>query len=318
MKIDLVASEPHYFQHMLPVFNALPDHLRGTIQPLAAPGRAQRPPFGHVALVAGWQDVEPLRGRSAMIYVEHGAGQTYANFAHHPSYSGAGGTRHAGVLGFIAPSETVARRWTSAPSVAVGCPKMDEWIGAPQPVEPAVCFAWHWDCRVAPESRTALPHYLAALPAIAHRYRSQGFKVYAHWHPKWRGQSGAEWEQAYGIEPLTTDREVFEKASILLVDNSSLAYEFALLGRPAVSLNAPWYRRDVEHGLRFWSDIPGIQIDGPEELLCLNLWDLLHDTDLRLHSERERVRALSKVYATQDGTASARAAAWIAELMAKV
>lgn len=319
MKIDVVSSESHYQSHLLPIFEALPDHLRGNVLPMAPPGEATRPPMGRIAMVAGWQDVNPLRGQCPMIYVEHGAGQVYVDALHDPSYSGSGGRRHSGVIGFIAPSETVAERWTSAPSVAVGCPKMDKWLNAPMPEKPSICFAWHWNGSTAPEARSAYLHYGPQLHEIINLYKSMGFRVFGHEHPKWRGAMNRMWED-YDVEILYTDEEVFAQASILMVDNSSLAYEFALIGRPVVSLNAPWYRRDVEHGLRFWEYVPGIQVEGPERLLSLNPWDLLHDTRLAGVCKEGGRLAADYAYAKPPAgmTSSQCAAQWITDLVGEV
>lgn len=312
MKIDVVASEWHYLAHMLPIWNALPDHLRGTVHPVGPVGR---PPMGRIAMVAGWQDVAPLRTQCPMIYVEHGAGQTYVDRLHDPSYSGSGGNRHIGVIGYIAPSETVAARWQSAPSVAVGCPKMDAWLGVPRSnQEPTVAFAWHWPCALVPETRTAWDHYEATFPSIVDRFREQGWRVTGHSHPKWRGEFDAAYTSV-GVDVLPQDYNVFREADILIVDNSSLAYEFALLGRPVICLNAPWYRRDVEHGLRFWSHVPGIEINEPEELLAFNLWDLSVESPTGMVSEFRRTQAVEHAYAVRDGSSAQRAAEWITSLV---
>jgi hypothetical protein len=44
-------------------------------------------------------------------------------------------------------------------------------------------------------------------------------------------------------------------------------WEAAALGIPVVVVNASWYRRDIDHGLRFWeySDI-GPNVDHPADL----------------------------------------------------
>ena len=313
MKIDVVWSEPQYLSHMESIFEALPDRLRGSILPRCQPGEAVRPPMGHIAMVAGWQDVAPLRGLCPMIFVEHGAGQTYeAGEAHNPSYSGSGGFRHKGVIAFIAPSDTVAARWTTAPAVAVGSPKMDRWIGCPSPKEATICFAWHWPAvGTAPEARSAFDHYRARLPEIVDLYTQMGFRVVGHEHPKWRGKMAEFWSKELNVPVLASDVDVFEQASILMVDNSSLAYEVAMLGRPVVSLNAPWYRRDVDHGLRFWSHVPGIMVDGPDDLLGLNPWDLLNDTEIAHMSATLAANAVEHAYKFRDGSSSARAAAFI-------
>ena len=300
MKIDLVASYPHYRDHLLPIFKCLPAELQGDARPGAKPGR------GNIALVAGWADVAPLRGSHRMIYVEHGAGQSYVDASYQPGYSASGGRRHQGVIGFVAPSQHVADNWKTAPSVAVGCPKMDAYMGLTPIGPPSVCFAFHWDCLIAPETRSAFSHYQPRLTEVVDRFRAQGVGVYGHAHPRWEGRLD-KWLATAGMTPAPDDRTVFQTASVLFVDNSSLAFEFASLGRPVVSLNAPWYRRDIEHGLRFWSHIPGIDIDDPEQLLTMNVWDLIHDDPGRT----KRDLAVAHTYAYMDGSSARRAAEWV-------
>jgi hypothetical protein len=314
MKVDLIASEFWYRDHMLPIFECLPTRLQGHVFPLAPTPR--KPLFDHVAMVAGWQDVVTLKGRAKMIYVEHGCGQAYLGdekMATLPGYSG-GAERHPrDVIGYICPSETVAARW-SAPAVAVGCPKMSAYGGEQNGklrIGPlAACLAFHWDCRLGPEMRSAFDHYRPRLAVIADSMRDQGFIPYAHSHPRWNGFLDALFV-ACGFEVLATDRDVFDKADMLIMDNSSLMYEFASLRRPVIALNAPWYRRDVEHGLRFWSHVPGVQVDSPEQLLEL---------DLLSHLTKDPARALrnaavAEAYASTDGGAAQRAAAWITQLL---
>ena len=174
----------------------------------------------------------------------------------------------------------------------------------------AACLAFHWDCRLGPEMRSAFDHYRPRLAVIADSMRDQGFIPYAHSHPRWNGFLDALFV-ACGFEVLATDRDVFDKADMLIMDNSSLMYEFASLRRPVIALNAPWYRRDVEHGLRFWSHVPGVQVDSPEQLLEL---------DLLSHLTKDPARALrnaavAEAYASTDGGAAQRAAAWITQLL---
>jgi hypothetical protein len=317
VKIDVVASEPHYFRHLTPIWAALPAELQGTVHPLYQPGYVSRPPMGRLALVAGWQDVAPLRGLCNMIYVEHGAGQTYADAPHDPSYSGSGGQRHRGVIGYVSPGATVASRW-SQPAAAVGCPKMDARLRAPRKTigtRPVVVFAWHWDCRIVPETRSAWQHYADRFHEIIARFEQQGFAVFCHSHPKWRGELDHTFDML-GIPHFDSEDEVFDHADVLIADNTSLAYEMALLNRPTLMLNAPWYRRDVEHGLRFWACPPGPTLSGPDELMAINLWDLFHDSQLKTTADAMRVIAVAHTYATNDGTASEKAAAFIAQLVA--
>lgn len=312
MKIDVIASESQYLAHMVPIFECLPRDMQGEVHPLR---EVLRPPNrARVALVASWQDVQPLRQQCRMIYVEHGAGQAYGGDDKHgylPGYSVSGGVRHQGVIGFISPNQACADRWKTAPAIAVGCGKLDQYVGM-KPIasaQPNVCFVWHWPCELAPETRTALPHYQEHLPEIVERFKQQGFGVFGHAHPKWFGKiEQMMWDA--GMTVLATDRDVFLNADIVLVDNSSMGPEAMALDRPVVWLNAPWYRRDVHHGGRFWDWTQGVRtIDEPEELESLNLWDVLGD------DPAPRAKIVSEVYAFTDGSSSQRAADFIEQIL---
>ena len=312
MKIDVSASQPHYLDHMLPIFEVLPERLKGTIHALETPCR--QPYRGRIAMVAGWVDVQRLRNMSPMIYVEHGAGQAYLGdpkTATLPGYSG-GGSRHSGIIGYVCPSDMVAERWRPAPAVAAGCPKMDAWIGVEPRVAHSVCFAWHWDAgrnSLSPEMRSAWEPYRESLPAIVDRWTREGVVVFGHAHPRWGGALDVAMDAA-GMTVLDSDSEVFANVAHLFVDNSSLGYEFALLGRPVTWLNAPWYRRHVEHGLRFWSLIPGLQVSEPADLLS-------HTPDELRGIDEWSAEIMAQVYApwSQLGRAAERAAEWITELV---
>lgn len=301
---------------MLPIFEALPDDVRGKVMPLEYP-----PPFplpGRAALVASWQDVAQLSGRATMIYVEHGAGQGYAGDPHSaraPGYSTSGGKRHMGVIGFIAPSQLVADRWTTAPAIAVGCPKLDRYLREPRVVDPwSVCFAFHWDGgNVSQEASTAWHHYSVEMPLIVKRLRLQGFDVYGHAHPRWEGRLDAALSHCGFDAVLPTDADVLSTCGTLLVDNSSLGIEMMAVGGTTAWLNAPWYRRDVAHGGRFWNWTEGIPMfDGPEQLIDLDAGTILGWVS-GVASARRRI--VDEVYAHTDGHSAERAAQWVVDLI---
>lgn len=317
MKIDLVASMPHYMAHMLPIFEALPDHIRGRVMPLRNP--VERPTPGRAALVAGWQDVSVLSGTCPMVYVEHGAGQTYRgdpNAARMPGYSHSGGERHAGVIGYISPNQMVADRWKRAPAFAAGCPKLDRWVGYDRHDPWSVCFAFHWDATdVCPEARSAVEHYRVEFPLIVDAFRRQGFDVYGHAHPRWGDRLDSMFKSANVDAILSSDVEVFGRCNILFVDNSSLGVEFMALGRQTVWLNAPWYRKGVDHGGRFWDWTENaMTVDGPEDLIDLDLYDAFHE---RRPFDGSMKRLAEETYGPLDGKASQRAADWITDLLAR-
>ena len=320
--IDLYASHAHYADHLWRIWLALPDELRG--QAYSGNGSSwwgdrlpARYRTNRLVLVAGWVDVTRLRGTGArMIYVEHGAGQSYPGDARARMNESYHGARHpAEVVGYLAPSERVAAGWREArpgvPVGVVGCPRLDPWMN--QTVEPdrrrTLAITWHWNCLIAPEAKSALPHYRRALPGLIDRWRAQGFQVLGHGHPRAWGQLHRMWDEL-GVEAVRESNEVLDRAGVLLADNTSLLYEFAALDRPVVVANAPWYRRDVHHGLRFWNLIPGVQVNDADELAGL---DLAQHVDLDPF-RRDRQIVLQSVYAHRDGTSAARAAEWLAGL----
>lgn len=270
-----------------------------------------------------------------LVFVEHGAGQTYDGdpaAADNPCYPG--GTGLERVVLFLAPNQDVAQRWRArypqAPAVVVGCPKLDAWhsgaaAGAVTPLRKAepertaapghgpgvavVALSFHWDCHLIPETTSAWPHWDPALaPLVAAAARS-GWELWGHGHPRLWGRIERRW-RALGVRLVPELADVLDHASLLVIDNSSAAYEFASLDRPVLSLNAPWYRRHVEHGLRFWSHVPGLALDDPRDLVD-GIELALSDPPM---AKALRARASERVYAQRDGHAAQRAVAALAEL----
>lgn len=301
--VDLVASMSHYESHLRPIWDALPDFVKGDIR--LGEDAALTPPRNHVCLVASWRDMNPLRGLTKFIYVEHGSGQSYGGGdgkgAHWPDYSASGGERHMDVLGYICPSQRVADLWRGRTAV-VGSPRLDEmlrWGG--KPMSRTVCFSFHWPCKVAPESDTAYFHYAPRLPAIVAEFTNQGWQSMFQVHPKWEGQLD-DLLANIGMTKLgSTDPLLSE---IMVCDNSSIAYEAAALGRVGLSLNAPGYRRGVHHGLRFWDAPPGLMVDEPEELLNWDLDALASSFPAKAVAEH----AAHTAYGFLDGNSAERAA----------
>lgn len=108
---------------------------------------------------------------------------------------------------------------------------------------------------------------------------------------------------------LTTERDVFNKAAVLFVDNSSIGMEFLALHRQIVWMNAPWYRRDINHGGRFWDWTAGVlTVNEPDELMNVDI-DALFTTPITTTAEQ----TVHEVYGTVDGLAGQRAADVIAQ-----
>lgn len=335
--IDAYASLRHYQEHLAPVWAALPAELRGTMW---SPSRTE--PWGtplgparntaRLVLVASARDAQAM-APSPLVYLEHGAGQTYTGDPRAEADTAyAGGRGHERVRLFLCPNQVVADRWQAAYArtrvAVVGCPKLDRWHlreqqqehdqhqddeherggrhGGDRTHRPVVAVTFHWDCGLVPETRSAWRHYDRSLPALAADPR---WELLGHGHPRLWATIRRRWEQL--AVPHTGElAEVLDRADVLVGDNSSALYEFASLGRPVVCINMPGYRRHVEHGLRFWTHPPGLQADTPTQLPEV-LARAIEDPPA---ARAMRARAVARAYAHTDGRAAERAAAAIMEL----
>lgn len=310
-KVHLLATEAHYLAHLKPIWSALPDDVRGV-----ATGSPSQVPRGGYCLVASAQDARSLPGKK-LIHVDHGAGQTYRDAPEMPNYPGGGGLGQDVAL-FLSPRPDVAERWLStyvtSQAAAIGCPKLDRWFLDPMARRMAyrrVAVSFHWDAQFIPEASSALPHFQAVLGDLRDAVRSVGGDLLGHAHPRaWRSVRWL-WEKLK--VPSTPDLdEVFATAALFVADNTSAIYEAAAIDIPVVVLNAPQYRRHVEHGLRFWSHIPGPQVDEPEELVPTVLNELV--APQRFAGAREAVA--DYVYGGMlDGLATARAVEMILHIV---
>lgn len=283
MRVDAYCSQPHYVGHLAPIWQALPADARGTffVSPsaLAATvhygvgddavpcGRLPRDRRGlSVLLVAGAADLAVRQARPAVL-VEHGAGQQYAGVVH-PSY--AGGIGRDGVALFVVPNERVAAanaaRYPNVPQV-IAAPWVEHLttVAAAYPMSTPsrVVFTRHWHCSLLPETIPAWKHHRGGIARWCAQHPHLGL---LHAHP--RGQVGGWYDDVPHARPVRYFDDVVRLgASVLVADNTSALYEWARLGRQVVVLNAPWYRRDVEHGLRFWTHATiGVQVDDPADL----------------------------------------------------
>ena len=257
-------------------------------------------------IVAGRNDVLKSRyGRvpRPIIGIEHGSGIQWEGNTQW-------GNTSLAISLLLVPGERLAQRYRKkvCGSVvrAVGCAKMDPWhdgtFGKDYDPE-CVCISTHFDLRCYREGRTAWPEYSQALIDLAKNH-----KVIGHCHPRVWKQRKPIYED-HGIEPVQEFSEVLNRAGLYICDTSSTIYEFASLNRPVVVMNASWYRRDVNFGLRFWDDIPGIQADKPEALAqCVDI--ALSDPE---YLQEIRRKAIENVYVACDGKSAERAANAIQE-----
>ncbi|MCE7919137.1 MAG: hypothetical protein DYG85_06410 [Chloroflexi bacterium CFX1] len=291
--VDFFARREHYLDHMLPVWNALRGE-RGKFyipQCLAAYAEAKGvsdfialTPYGakeeevspdmslSPMLVSSYGDMVVSHRRMPQrpfLFMEHGVGLTFKGSN---AYAGGDGMR-ALVKLFLAPNEYIRKKTAvalpTAKQVVVGTPKLDRLSVTPTPWQrgigqPVVVVSFHWDgSAIAPEAGNALRHYRDALPKLA---GSKHFKLVGHGHPRYREVLKPLYE-SLGIEAVWSFERVLQIADVYVNDCSSTMYEFCATGKPVILLNAPWFRRDVKHGIRFWdyADI-GPQVDEPEDL----------------------------------------------------
>jgi hypothetical protein len=293
MKIDFFARYPHYADHQIPIFEKLGDaageffisplieehvRARGVTPTVLMPRMRSNPldvmpPAGrNPILVAGVSDLQTIyleeQRRNRIVLMEHGVGITFPN---NQSYAGNMGYRGKAFL-TLAPNYLIYERTkkvlSNQPQEVIGTPMLDKWAErrpGSLPGVPTVAIAFHWDgSKVAPEAGNAFRHYESILPALA---KQSNFKLITHGHPRNLDLLGKTYDRL-GIEVVKDFGEVMDRAHLLINDCSSILYMFLATGWPVVILNAPWFRRNVNFGLRFWeyTDV-GDQVEQPNELL---------------------------------------------------
>lgn len=173
---------------------------------------------------------------------------------------------------------------------------------------PTIALTFHADLAVCPETHSAWRYYDPHLPRLV---RDPRFRVVGHGHPRLWPTIRRRWEEL-GVDQWPDVDQVLSEADVLVADNTSVLYEACAFGIPTVCLNLPSYRRDTEHGGRFWSAPPGIQCDHPSELadtICRALADPPAHRAIR-------ARAVEWAYGGPiRGDASERAAAAIMEVL---
>jgi hypothetical protein len=274
--VDIQASEPHFLYHLVPVWRALDESERGSVyvadtkvaqvaENLELPisrGSTVPPSSTAIRLVASWGDLRRIRGQGRpIVFMEHGAGFTFGT--RHESY--AGGLGRDNVSLFLCPNQQVHDRnrhfYPDIPAEIVGCPKLDH-LSTRSPVGRTVAVSFHWPARVVPETNWCFPEYRNALRYLAEQAECE---VIGHGHPRvW-----PRLEEVYkrlDIEPVADFDEVLDRCDVYVHDSGSTLYESAAAGRGVIALNSRFYRRDVDHGLRFWQSIPGPQVDTADQL----------------------------------------------------
>ena len=335
MRVDCAAIEPHYLDHLCPIFLALPEHVRGEfyvareLLPHAAHlgvyANARRMVTGRPIVVASEADMaQPPRRtkldaakQGPVIFVEHGVGQTYSDNPLNPAHPG--GMGRDSVALFLDTNQRCQdlnlAAYPGARSVIIGAPKLDRWWNtapAPSDEPPLVVASFHWAAPTSVEAHGAFDFYRDAIVrAHAHGQRSGRYRLAVHCHPRTR-RIVAKWCELHAIPFMLDFSDVLAEAHAYVVDTSSTLWEFAATGRPVGALNCSMYRRDVHHGLRWWDAVPGPQLDEPDDLDAF-LEQVLADVD---PWPRHRQAVLDEVYPVQQGAAAVAAAAivdWLTE-----
>jgi len=334
-KIDVYAAEGHFEDHLQPVWNELPEGRRG----IFATGLDELQDRGdrrHLCLVAsgGNRRHATSVGYPRVVLMQHGAGQSYLGGGGAPHLSYAGFPHHRGLVGILHPGpDPVEKDGRAYPDLAdkgriqaIGMPKLAPWRAGDKGRAPdwrredrpfRVAVSFHWDCRVCPETRTALGHYERAFADWKDALEEEGIELVGHSHPRIRSRAKFAFEGA-GVPFLGDFEQVLQWCDAYAVDNSSTLFEFAAsvpkaadrTARPVIVLNSPHYRRGVEHGLRFWqaSGI-GPNVNRPEDFVAA-VKGLRRDFGTWCTKAGE---VLTGVYAYRDGKAAERAVGYVQE-----
>lgn len=311
MKIHALARFPHYMDHLLAIWNNLPDHLLGEtlLEPNPTLSHVKHWDDNDLVMVAGYSDIQCAFGRR-IVYVEHGAGQKYEGVTAGAERYYHGSEHPDNVIAYLGPRQDVIDSW-QRPGYACGAPICDRYqLFSDRPV---VAIAFHWNAgaphRVGvPEAGTAFDAYQAQMSEIIAELHVNNYEVVGTRHPRFNRMRGF-WERQ-GVEEVDA-HHVRLHASLLIADNTSLAYEMAYLNRDVITLNCPEYRRDVNHGLRFWDHIPGLQVNDPFELI-----DVISELDTGVAGVDPDICRYVYGKPYSDGRDGWRAAAWLSSFAA--
>jgi hypothetical protein len=311
--INVLATAPHYADHLAAVYGALPEDARGSFMTPSPPTAERIRSLGYTpseprgsdrpVLAASYGDMVRAKALRppAIALMEHGAGQSYGGRGvNHGSYAG-GVHRDAASL-FLHPGEHPAARdrrsYPRARVEVVGSPHLDTLPHREGKPGRVVAFTFHFNGPLCPETRSAYPDFFPALAGLSSRYKLLGHAHPMLWDVGRPGRQIADRYRAQGIEPVRDFAEVCRRADVLIFDNTSVGFAFAATGRPVVVLNSPRYDRRVNHGLRFWEAANvGVNCDDPARLgKCIE--EALADPPER---QIAREAALDLVYAFRSG-----------------
>lgn len=309
--VDAIATFPHFVDHLLPLWNALPVEQRGVFaaRANAADHAARRglqtvtrlPAPPRLTLVASHADYleAHCQGGRPVAYVNHGVGQCWRDETGRLLERDVTKPRK-GVRLFLTPgphaTHVTIEVNPNATVVEAGSAKVEALRLIPRPVEPLLVVSTHWQHKLVPESNTALPTYLSVI-------KESPIPVALHAHPRiayWVRNEA----QNLNLEFIETFDEVCQRATVYATDSSSTLFEFAALDRPVVVLNGLTYRRNHHHGLRFWEAATvGVNVNHPSEFATA----VAHAIEDAPGQREQRAAAIAMAYHPFDGHAADRA-----------
>lgn len=309
VRIHALASLPHYRRHVEAVWKHLDPSMKGECR-WGRSASTRNLPRTDVVMVGGFYDLDRVP-ENLVVYVEHGAGQAYHGDPDSSGMPAYHGSHHPDrVIGYICPNQRVAASW-GRPAFVAGCPALDDIgmrLDSEEPKPRIAVITFHWDAvRVCPEARSARDHYVDYLHEMVWKLQRESFEVVGHAHP--RDFRAAEIWRNLQVQFEPDPDWVLRNASILIADNTSLQYEAGKIGIRQVVLNAPWYRRYVDHGLRFWDYIPGEEVDSIEDFMKISFFE--RAMQARVIARRAGDHAFEGVVGQQ----GERAARWIEKLV---
>lgn len=305
------ANTRHYIEHLLPIYKAytkekmflVPKELKDAsdIKPSYYNNQRELLIFlfnleqsnkDLTYVVASYGNVRTLSQKGfpiiKFILIEHGAGQTYISDVpgwKRGSFKGSERIKlYLGTNSYC--TEAFEENNPLTQCYTIGCPKTDSIKSeVPNLSRPLVVFSWHWDCSSVPETKSGFSYWQGEVLKI-HQDDNKNFRIAIHGHPRIQDQT-ILFARKHNIDFIRTFDSVIKEADIYVVDNSSTIYEFAITTKPVIILNNPFYRRDVNHGLRFWelSDIG---------LHCNSLRDLRDNIDFIIDNGGDKMSNVRK------------------------
>ena len=256
-------TEAHAYDHNLVIFplanrNFEIAKVENAIGAMADPSKS-------LLLVSSWRDhyhakqISLMEGR--LIRTEHGSGQSYSmavGEASNPAF--VGGNGHVGLFAALAPGKnaglSIQNSTPNVPVALIGCPKLD-WAAyrnfpKHETLTVAISFRYKTATEV-PEQNSAFEFFRKDIEKLV--AEGTNIKIIGHCHP-FALHSVGPWWKLLNIEYVANFEEILDRADILLVDNSSIAFEWLQVKRPKAILgllNSPEYRRYMDFGMRFWN-----------------------------------------------------------------